>query len=71
MRPSSKSVGIDAVGLCANDDERSFEKVGSIVSDFVLQDAQLLIGSYAVKCDKINEIAQDARTLNMSKELMT
>jgi hypothetical protein len=71
MWPRSKSVSINAVGLGANNEEWPFKKVRAIIPNFVLQDAQLLIGRNAVKSDKVDEIAENTRTLDMAKELMS
>jgi hypothetical protein len=71
MWPRCQSVSINTVGLCAHNEEWPFEKVWAIIPNFVLQDAQLLVRCYAVKCDKVNEITKNARTLNVSKKLMT
>jgi hypothetical protein len=71
MRPRSKSVSINTVCLGANNEEWPFKKVWAIIPNFMLQNAQLLIGRNAVKSDKVDEIAKYSRTLDMAKELMT
>jgi hypothetical protein len=71
MRPRGKSVSINTVGLCTHNEEWPFQKVRTIVPNFMLQNAQLLVWCNAVKRYKVNEITENSCTLNMAKELMT